>query len=104
MPDFAADAPPQGSPYRREAWGERFDLALMLKLIPVIERQNPALLERLAAIPARRLLVTGSREAMTRREDISRRELASLRRFVLLTGRRVVARFDLPNEFGFFLE
>jgi hypothetical protein len=83
---------------------ETFDLVLMLKTVPVIERQNPALLERLASVPARRALVTASREAMTKRQDVSRRELASLNRFIRLARRRVVDRFDLPNEFGFLLE
>ena len=81
-----------------------FDLALMLKLVPVIRRQQRDLLPLLAAVPTRRILITGNVEALTRRERIRPREDRALRAFVALTGRRVVGELETPGEFGYVLE
>lgn len=80
-----------------------YDLAFMLKLIPVIARQQKALLPLLAAIPARRILLTASATAMTRDEAITRREDHVLQQFIKMTGRPVLHTFSITNEFGYLL-
>lgn len=79
------------------------DLTLMLKLIPVIQRHNQEILLHLAKAPSRMLLVTASVEAMTRKQNIRRREERRLRQFIELTGREVVANFEVGSEFGYLL-
>jgi 16S rRNA (guanine(1405)-N(7))-methyltransferase len=80
-----------------------FELALMLKLIPVLARQHRDLLPELAAIPARYMAITASEHALTRRENIRRREERVLRDFIELTGRPVFGELALKGEFGFVL-
>ncbi|MEE2753794.1 MAG: hypothetical protein VX910_07400 [Candidatus Latescibacterota bacterium] len=82
---------------------EPFDVAFMFKLVPVIARAEPDSLGLLAKIQADLLVVTASKEAMTRNEDVSRREDKSLRAFVEMTGRSDISRFDVGNEFGYFV-
>jgi 16S rRNA (guanine(1405)-N(7))-methyltransferase len=82
----------------------RYDLALLLKLVPVVYRQNRSLLPALARLPAERVLITASAESMTRRQDISRREDRVLREFIALTGRRVVGHLHIAGEFGYLLQ
>ncbi len=81
----------------------RFDLALMLKLIPVVRRQDRAVLDLLANVPARRILITGNIEALARRERIRAREDKALRAFIAQSGRRVKSNFETTNEFGYIL-
>lgn len=81
-----------------------FDTALMLKLIPVICRQEKSLLESLVKVPAKRFIVTGSKEAMTRNTDIEKRERFVCENFIKLTGRSVTGQFEIENEFGYVLE
>ena len=81
-----------------------FDLAFMLKLIPVIARQQRHLLTTLTAVPARRMLITATTEAMTRKQNIRKREERFLREFIELTGRGVQATFQVGSEFGFLLD
>lgn len=90
----------------RDGWGalarhdppERFDLALLLKVVPVIARQDPAALATLAAVPAELLVVSGSATAMTRRRDIRRREAGVIRRFLAAHDLRTVATFEAADE------
>ncbi len=91
-------------------WGDHlpdglaaFDLAFLLKLVPVIHRTDRALLSRLAEAPARRLVVTASAEALTRKVNIRKREERVLKAFVALTGREVVGTLEVGNEFGYVL-
>ena len=93
--DLSAGWPPE--------WGE-FDLVLMLKLVGVVERQERELLGVLATAPARRWVVSGSRMALAKRQDIERRERAAVRRFVELAGRRVVGEFTAGEEFAVVVE
>lgn len=83
---------------------ERYDLALMLKLVPVVRRQQRDLLPVLAGAPVRRIVITGNVEALARREDIRWREDQALRAFIAMTGRVVVGQIDTPGEFGYVLE
>lgn len=82
---------------------EPFDLACMLKLIPVITRQQRSLLPKLATVPARHILITATTEAMTRKTDIRRREDRCLREFIEMTGGSITATFEVGNEFGYVI-
>jgi len=84
--------------------GGGFALALALKLVPVIARQERELLPVLASVPARRLLVTGAKQAMVKRRSIDRREEKVLRSFAEDHGLTVVATLDTPSELGLLLE
>ena len=78
----------------------RYDAAFLLKLVPVIARQQPALLATLADAPADWLVITGSRQALARRRDISRRERAVLASFAKRHGLVVESEFETPSELG----
>jgi hypothetical protein len=84
--------------------GRPFDLALLLKLVPVIARQHRELLPLLARIPAQTWLLTASRTSLTRRHSIERRERPVLRRFVESAGRSVQAEFLAGDEFAWVVE
>jgi 16S rRNA (guanine(1405)-N(7))-methyltransferase len=77
---------------------DSFDLAYLLKLVPVLQRQQPAAMSRIAEIPARVLVVTGSKEALARHEDISRREEQVVKRFVEGLSPAAVTRAETNDE------
>ncbi len=81
-----------------------FDLAVMLKVVPVVNRLDRSAVQRLYGVPARRILLTGNAGSMTRRKDIEARERAVLRRFIEESGRRTVGEFRAGDEFGYLLE
>lgn len=81
-----------------------FDVAFLFKLVPVIERQNPELLDVLIQTPARVWVVTGSKISLTKREKIEKRERAIVRRFVGAANRRVIHEFSVAEEFGIVSE
>jgi 16S rRNA (guanine(1405)-N(7))-methyltransferase len=87
-------------PLPRPAGLARFDVALLLKLVPVLQRQQRATLEVIRRTPARMLVLTGSVTSMTRRERVDRRERAVLRRLVGSAGWPVVGELDTEEEFG----
>lgn len=82
---------------------DSFDLVFMMKLIPVISRQSKALLPKLVDLPARQILVTASTTAMTREEEISRREDHLLRQFIKMTNRPILHTLRIESEFGYLL-
>jgi len=79
---------------------KRYDAAFLLKLVPVVARQQPRLLAMLADAPADWLVVTGSRQALARRQDISRRERTVLGSFAKRHGLVVESEFETPSELG----
>lgn len=81
-----------------------FDLAIMLKLIPVVERQEKELLQILSEIPAKRFLITGSKEAMVKKRSIHKREAAVIKSFIDKLNTTVTLSFEIENEFGYLLE
>jgi len=81
-----------------------FELAVMLKVVPVLGRLSRDALRRLAEVPARRLVVTGSAEALARRERVERRERGVLWRFLRQAGRRVIGEFRAGAEFGYLAQ
>jgi len=76
-----------------------YDLALMLKLVPVIVRQAAQALPVLLQVPALTVVVSGSCVALTRRRSIRRREEAVLRRFADQAARPVLGEFTAGEEF-----
>ncbi|MHC5053104.1 MAG: class I SAM-dependent methyltransferase [Planctomycetota bacterium] len=80
-----------------------FDLALLLKLVPVVKRQEPHLVERLAGVPARRMLITGSAESLTKRRSVRRRERGVLRRFIADAGFEIAGEIETPDEVGWMV-
>jgi Ribosomal RNA methyltransferase (FmrO) len=85
-------------------WSTKFDVALMLKLVPVIARQSPELLPILASVPAHRLVVSGSRQALAKRRSIEARELSVLRDFARKYAFREIGHFDTEDEIALVLE
>lgn len=84
--------------------GHGFDVALMLKIVPVVKRQEHALLATLASVPAKRIVVTGSKEALVKRRVIVRREMAAIESFVRASGFRALRVFETPDEIGLIAE
>lgn len=77
---------------------ETFDLAFAFKLIPVLERQERESLAILARAPAPRWVLSGSRVALARRQDIEHRERRALQRFLDLAGLRQTGEFTTATE------
>ena len=76
-----------------------FDLALMMKVIPVVNRQQRELLPILCETPASHWLLTGSRVSMTKRRSIERREKRVMADFLRLANRSIKAEFVVGEEF-----
>jgi hypothetical protein len=83
--------------------GGGFALALALKLVPVVARQEREHLAILAQAPAPRLLVTGAKQAMVKRRAIDRREERVLRSFAADHGLAIVGTLDTQSELGLLL-
>jgi tRNA-guanine family transglycosylase len=88
-----------------------FDAALALKIIPALYRADHTrgnsgsgyTIPIIGRFPASVMLATVCRESMTRRENIEKRELASLRRFTDEYGFTIESEVSFRNEFGFVL-
>lgn len=83
---------------------DSFDLAYLLKLVPVVQRQQAKALPRLAAVPAKTLVVSGSKESLARHQDISRREERIIRRFVDGIPASEVTRFETIDEIVYVIQ
>lgn len=83
---------------------KRFDLALMLKLVPVVSRQDRKEIDFLAQIPASKIILTASRQSMTKKQDISHRERKKLVEFIEKINGEVVEEFETKDEIGFILQ
>lgn len=83
---------------------EIYDIVIILKVIPVIHRQNRDILSCLLNLPARRMLITASTEAMTRRTEIRHREVRILREFARMAQGKIIGEFEIENEFGYLVE
>jgi len=81
-----------------------FSLALALKFVPVIGRQERGQLSKLRGVPARNLLITGASQGMVKRRSIERREEQSLRDFAEDNDFAIVCQLKTSSELGFFLE
>src|SRR3990167_1198294 len=79
------------------------DLVLMLKIIPVIWRQQRNLIGKLANVPGKTILVTANKESMTKKENVAKKENTILMKFIELIGRNITRKIDTQNEFGYLL-
>ncbi|MBU2477371.1 hypothetical protein KKG83_07940 [Candidatus Micrarchaeota archaeon] len=85
--------------------GKLFDVALVLKLIPVMEREKKGLTENLIElIPAKWLVLSCSKESMTKKEDISFRETFLINKFIKENSLYLSARLDFDNEIVFVVK
>jgi hypothetical protein len=84
--------------------GLSVDAVLMLKLIPVVARQEPGMLDVLRRAPARCWVLSGSKSALAKRENIENRERKILLEFVQSTGRRIVSEFSTELELVYVTE
>jgi len=82
---------------------DRFDVAFLFKLVPVVARQQSALLDILRDVPARTLVLTGSKQALTQKRKIEGRERSVLKEFYLPMKREVIAEFEIGEEFAIVL-
>lgn len=78
---------------------EQFDVALMLKLVGVLDRQVRDALPMLARTPAKVWVMSGSKVALAKQRDIGRRERGVLRRFARTSGRPVRDEYEVGDEF-----
>lgn len=85
-------------------FSQEYDVALLLKVVPVVRRLSPDLLSELAELPARKLVVTGCKYSMVRRTSIESRERRVVQEFAAEFGFTVVAPFETADEVGFLLE
>ena len=84
---------------------ERFyDLAIMLKLVPVVARQLPNKLSLLHRAPAKKMIVSGARKSMTKNIEIERRELSLLKKFATESRCEIVDEFRTSDEVVLILE
>lgn len=82
---------------------KEFDVALLLKLIPVVSRIEPKHLDVLASTPATTLIASGSVHALAKRQSIMHREAGSIRLFCTKYGFSVVDRFKTEDEVFFVI-
>jgi Ribosomal RNA methyltransferase (FmrO) len=80
------------------------EVGFLLKVVPVVARQSSALLGVLAQTPAERLVISGSRVSMVKRQDIDRRETRLLRRFFKDYGLSELGSFRTPDEVVFLVQ
>ncbi len=80
-----------------------FDLALMLKVVPVLRRRNAEMLEILKQVPADVVVITGSTRSMTGNRDITRREKSVLHRFAEDADWTIRESFICGEEVGLVL-
>jgi hypothetical protein len=84
----------------RKTFGmDAFDAALVLKLVPVVKRIDPSLLDELAKIPASTIIISGVKESMVKKHDIEHKERRAIMNFIKNSGREVTGEFELSNEF-----
>lgn len=77
----------------------RFDVAFLMKLVPVVSRIERGLLNILLETPAQTWVLSGCRNSMTKNIDIEPRERKILRQFIEKSGKRTVGEFSTPEEF-----
>jgi len=82
---------------------EQFNLALLMKIVPVVDRQHRDLLPILYETPAEAWLVTGSRRSLTKNVSIEAREKRVLESFVRASGRSIQHEFAIAEEFAWLV-
>ncbi|HLP60385.1 MAG TPA: hypothetical protein VK186_16210 [Candidatus Deferrimicrobium sp.] len=77
----------------------RFDVAFLLKIVPVVYRIQRDLLPVLLGTPAETWIITGSRASMTRYVDIEKRERKIIKQFVGQSSKQIIREFSTADEF-----
>jgi hypothetical protein len=83
---------------------DSFDVALILKVVPVVKRVDPSLLDVLAQVPAKTIVISGVKESMVKKHDIEHKERKVITSFMNAAGRKEVSSFELENEFFIITE
>ena len=82
--------------------GKEFDIAFLLKLIPVMEREKRGSTDGLIeTIPAKWIVLSVSKESMTKKEKIAFREVKIIKNFIKQNSLYVNATIDFENEIVF---
>lgn len=95
----------------REGWQELYkktdielyDIAFIMKVLPVVKRQERELLSVLRDTPANLLLITGSKTSMTKNSSIEKRERKDIDNFIDECGFTKLLEFDRSEEFGWLV-
>lgn len=82
-----------------------FDIAFLFKLIPVMEREKKGLTQNLIdVIPAEWIILSASKESMTKKEKISFRETAVINKFIKENALYLSAKIEFENEIIFIVK
>ncbi len=82
--------------------GKEFDVAFLLKLIPVMEREKRGSTNGLIeAIPAKWLVLSVSKESMTKKEKIAFKEVKIIKNFIKENNLYLNTKIDFENEIVF---
>lgn len=82
-----------------------YDIAFMLKFIPVAERTNaPNIDAVLATVPAKMLVISGAKQAMAKRRNIEKRERATIENYIISCGKNTIGTIELASEFFYIVE
>ena len=85
--------------------GKNFDVVFLFKLIPVMEREKKGLTENLLdLIPAKWIILSCSKESMTKKEKIAFRETTIMKKFIKENSLYLNAKIDFPNEIVFVVK
>ncbi len=86
-------------PILKETGIGQFDIALMMKLVPVISRIERDLLDVLLETPAKIWAITGSKISMTKYISIEKRERRIIHQFIERSGKKMTGEFSTDDEF-----
>jgi 16S rRNA (guanine(1405)-N(7))-methyltransferase len=78
---------------------QRFDVAFLMKLVPVVSRLERSLLDILLETPAQTWVITGSKTSMTKHMDIERRERRIIKQFIGGLAKEITGEFSTAEEF-----
>lgn len=81
-----------------------FDIAFLMKLIPVVFRTKRRLLDILLDTPAQIWVLTASKTSMTKYDNIERRERKIIHQFIDQSGKQVTGEFTTRDEFCIIIQ
>lgn len=82
---------------------EQYDLAFIMKVVPVVKRQERELLAVLRDTPASLLFITGSKTSMAKNSSIEKRERNDINAFIDECGWTKILEFNESEEFGWLV-
>jgi len=88
----------------QQNYTKSFDIALMFKLVPVVMRTDPEMVEVLKNTPAPSWIVSGSKFSMTKKESIEKRERRIISKFIRASGKEIIDEFSISEEFFYVLQ